>query len=51
MAPLFYTNAQGFGTSGHGWAACSPECLAAYHKERYRREAHRCPLCGREHEP
>ena len=27
------------------------KCRAAYHQDRYRREAHRCPLCGREHEP
>ena len=26
-------------------------CRAAYHKARYLREPHRCPLCGRKHEP
>lgn len=27
------------------------DCRAAYHRERYRREAHGCPLCGAEHDP
>lgn len=46
----------------HCWAPFFPEreaqdfcgggeCRAAYHKERYQREAHACPLCGKVHEP
>ena len=38
-------------TGGRTQRFCSPPCRIAYHKERYRREPHRCPLCGAEHEP
>ena len=38
-------------TDGRPQRFCSPPCRIAYHKARYAREPHRCPLCGREHEP
>ena len=38
-------------TGGRTQRFCSSVCRFAYHKERYRREPHSCPLCRREHEP
>ena len=36
---------------GRAQRFCSVACRVAYHKERYLREVHRCPRCGRGHEP
>ena len=38
-------------TGGRPQRFCTPVCRIAYHKARYLREPHRCPLCGMEHEP
>ena len=38
-------------SGGRAQRFCCVGCRVAYHKERPLREPHRCPLCGREHDP